>query len=83
MIFMTLVYITYLGYSQFHDTWQSKTLEIANESIFILIQYMFVLLNNLVSDFRIRELLGYVIIGLTSTLILLNILVIGIVSLKP
>ena len=37
MIFLTLIYVTYLGYSNFHMSKQSKTLEMINESFFILI----------------------------------------------
>ena len=48
MIYMTLLYIIYLGYAEFFETKGSKTLEILNESVFVLIMYNFVLLNNLV-----------------------------------
>jgi len=55
MIFMTLLYIVYIGYSDFFETSATKTLEIFNEAIFCLIQYNFVLLNNLVDDAGVRS----------------------------
>ena len=45
MIYATLLYLIYLGYAEFLDTPGGKALEILNESIFVVIQYNFVLLN--------------------------------------
>ena len=48
MIYMTLLYVIYLGHSEFFEQFSSKSMEIFNESVFVLIQYCFVLLANLV-----------------------------------
>ena len=82
MILMTLMYITYLGYANFFQTRWAKTLEITNEWFFCQIQYCFVMLNNLVDDALVREILGYVIIGMTGFLLLINLLVIIVLSVK-
>lgn len=55
MIYMTLLYVIYLGHVEFFETPRAKFLEILNESIFVLIQYNFVLLHNLVEDEALRE----------------------------
>ena len=39
MIYMTVLYVIYLGYAEFFETKGAKALEIVNESVFILIQY--------------------------------------------
>lgn len=52
---MTLLYIIYVGYAEFFETAGNKRLEIVNESIFVMIQYNFVLLHNLVWDEEARE----------------------------
>ena len=44
MIYMTLFYLIYLGHAEFFETPGGKKLEITNESVFVLIQYNFVLL---------------------------------------
>ena len=84
MIYMTLMYIAYLNYySNIHLTKGGKVLEIANESMFIVISYHFVLLNGLINDFNLRILIGNVLIGYISALLLLNLIFISVVSLKP
>ena len=45
---MTIAYIIYLGYAGFFKMFGSKVLEIVNESVFVLIQYQFLMLHNLV-----------------------------------
>ena len=50
MIYMTLLYVIYLGHSEFFEQFSSKSIEIFNESVFVLIQYCFVLLTNLVYE---------------------------------
>ena len=82
MIYMTLLQIIYLGHVEFFGTRASRSLEIINESIFVLIQYNFVLLNNLVSKKDIRERSGNVIVALTGSLLLINMAVIVVVSIK-
>ena len=82
MIFMTMLYIIYLGYQDYYETRGSKSLEITNESVFVLIQYCFVLLHNLVWEENAREMLGNLIIGFTAFLLALNMVVIIIVSIK-
>ena len=48
-------YIIYLGYAGFFETPGGKRLEISNEIIFVMIQYNFVLLHNLVWETETRE----------------------------
>ena len=55
-IYTTLLYLIYLGYAEFYELSSAKSLEIFNESIFVVIQYNFVLLGGLVDDeARIQE----------------------------
>ena len=82
MIYMTLLYIIYLGHVEFFETRASRSLEIINESIFVLIQYNFVLLNNLVYEINIRDRSGNVIVALTGLLLFINMAVIVVVSVK-
>ena len=58
MIYMTLLYVIYLGHAEFFETPGNKALEIVNESVFVLIQYNFVLLHNLVWDKDVRKHIG-------------------------
>ena len=44
MLQKTLFYIIYLGYADFFKIFGTKVLEIFNESVFILIQYLFIVL---------------------------------------
>ena len=44
MLQKTLFYLMYLGYAEFYKMFGSKALEILNESIFIVIQYLFIVL---------------------------------------
>ena len=83
MIFMTLIYVIYLGYSDFHISFSAKVLELTNESVFILIQYNFVLLHELVSDWETREQLGNLIIFLTTLMLVGNLIVIIVESIRP
>ena len=82
MIYMTLIQIIYIGHQDFYETRGAKSLEIINESIFVLIQYNFVLLHGLVSDENVRLTCGYVMVGLTGLLLLINMAVIVAVSYK-
>ena len=82
MLYLTLIQLVYLGYAEFFETSKAKTLEILNEAIFVLIQYCFVLLVNLVWPTEAREQIGNVIIGLSSLLLLINLAVIVIVSVR-
>lgn len=79
---MTLLYIIYLGYAEFFETRGSKSLEIINESLFVLIMYNFVLLNGLVDDPIIRDKSGNVIVVLTGIILVINMIVIIYVSVK-
>ena len=45
MMFMTLIYVAYVGYSYFYEDFFQKILEFANEGTLVLIIYCFVLLN--------------------------------------
>lgn len=83
MIYMTVFYVMYLGYADFFETRLVKRLEMTNESVFILIQYQFVLLLNLVWDTQMRLHIGTAIIVLTSCLLALNFLIIIYSSLGP
>ena len=82
MIYMTLLYIIFLGYAEFFETKGAKSLEIINESVFVLIMYNFVLLNNLVSEMEIRYKAGDAIILMTAGLLIINMFVIIFVSVK-
>ena len=50
--------------------------------MFILIQYQFLMLHNLVWDETIREVIGDVIIYMTSSLLAMNLVIIVVVSLR-
>lgn len=50
MISLTIAYIAYLCYSDIYIVRRGKLLEIGNESVFVVIQYGFVLLHELVAD---------------------------------
>ena len=82
MIYMTLLYIIYIGHQDFYETKGSKSLEIINEFIFVILQYNFVLLHGLVYHELVRMYSGFTMVGLTGFLILLNMLVIAVVSVK-
>ena len=82
MIYMTVLYIIYLGYADFFETFGAKALEIVNESVFILIQYQFVLLHNLVWEDEKRKSIGTIIIALTCFLLALNFIIIIYMSLR-
>lgn len=78
---LTLIYITYASYADFYDSAAAKSLETFNESVFCLIQYNFILLNNLV-ELEVAEWCGNTITGLTGILLLVNLTVISVVSIK-
>ena len=78
---MTLFYITYVSWARFYESSSAKTLEIWNETSFCLIQYNFVLLNNLV-EVEIAIHCGNSITVLTGLLLVINFLVILVVSAK-
>ena len=80
--YLTLWYIIYVGYAEFFETPGGKRLEIVNESLFVIIQYHFVLLQNLVWEFEAREQIGNSIIGVTSLLIAINVIAILVVSFR-
>lgn len=71
-----------MGHVEYFDTPKAKQLEIFNESVFVLIQYNFVLLHNLVWEDNTRAFLGNVIVALASFLLFLNMVVIVVVSIK-
>ena len=83
MIFMTIMYLAYLGYADFYITSRGKTLEMLNESVFVLIQYCFVLLYELVSNDYARDVLGNLVIIFTSFLLAINLLVVIVCSVRP
>ena len=83
MIAMTVLYIAYLGYSDIHLTFYGKVLEMTNESVFVVIQYGFVLLHELVQRSDIRIQIGNLIIVLTSLLLAINLVVSIVTSLRP
>ena len=72
MIWLSLLYISILSYVRFHDTKRGHAIEIFNECMFVCIQYIFVLLNQLVTDINMREHLGDTMVFLTSLLLILN-----------
>ena len=82
MIFLTLLQIIFIGYSELHILKKSRRLELMNEFVFIMILYNFVLLLELVSDKQMGRLIGEVIIILTSTLLGLNLIVILVTGIK-
>ena len=79
---MTVLYVIYLGYQYFYLTPYGKELEMLNECVFVLIQYCFVLLYELVRDEQAREMLGILIIALTSFLLFMNFMVIIVSSIR-
>lgn len=82
MIFMTMLYIEYLGYQNYYEGRFPKALEMTNEAVFVLIQYCFVLLHNLVFDVEARVQIGNWIVGMTAVLLCANMAVIVFVSIK-
>ena len=82
MIYMTLIQIIYLGHVEFFETSFAKSLEIINESVFVLIQYNMVLLVNLVDSYDVKKQCGNTMVSLTGYLIISNMVVIIYVSLK-
>ena len=83
MIYLTMFYIMYLGYSDFYVTYRGKLLEMGNEWVFVLIQYNFVLLHELISNEAARVIIGNIIIALTSLLLAVNLAVIIVASVRP
>ena len=80
---MTELYIIYIGHVEFYMSIGSKILEIFNESVFVLIQYGFLLLHNIVWDEKVREQIGNIVVGLTILLIACNMTVIIFASIRP
>ena len=83
MMIMTELYIIYIGHVEFYMSIGSKILEIFNESVFVLIQYGFLLLHNIVWDEKVREQIGNIVVGLTILLIACNMTVIIFASIRP
>ena len=82
MLCMTLIYIAYIGHMYFYDVPTSKTLEIVNESLFVILQYNLVILTGLIYDNELRLVAGYQIIGLASFLLAMNLVIIMFVGIK-
>ena len=77
MIILTLLQISYIGFSDLHETGNSRRLELTNEFFFIVISYNFLLLSGLAAhDYAIRNMIGEFIIVQLSYLLVLNLLVI-------
>jgi len=83
MLQMTVFYIIYLGYASLFKTAGSKLLEIVNESVFVIIQYLLMLLHSMVWVEGHRNSVGTGIIVLTSLLLAMNFIIIIMVSLRP
>ena len=81
MIIMTIFYIAYTSYAKFFESKGAKCLEIINESLFCLIQYNFLLLNNLIED-EIAIQCGNIISSITAFLLFINFCIIAIVSFR-
>ena len=79
---MTVLQVMYIGHASFYETRFAKKLEMANESIYVLIQYCFVLLINLVTPLDIRDTIGYIAIALVALLFTINMAFIIYVSVK-
>lgn len=82
MIYMTILYLIYVGHQDFYETRHSKSLEILNESLFVVLMYNMVLLNSLLNDQRIIDYCGQAIVGLAGLLLGINLTVIIVVSIK-
>ena len=83
MLFMTLLYISYIAQMHFYDTPASKSLEIVNECFFLILQYNLVILTEMVDDYDSSQLIaGYLIIGLAGFLLAINLVIIMYVSIK-
>ena len=66
----------------FHDPSSSKTLELLNEGIFLLVCYHFVLFVNMLSTHEIKELVGTSAVVFTAFILVMNTSIIVIVSIK-
>ena len=66
----------------FHEPSWSKDLEIVNEAIFLHVCYHIVIFVNLLWDTDLRDLVGKSLVWTTSTILIMNISIIVIVSVK-
>ena len=81
-IYTSVLYIIYISHMYFHDPKSSKTLEIFNESLFLLVGYHFVVFTNLLWDEKMRDLVGRTLVATTATILVLNTSIIIAVSIK-
>ena len=66
MLCFTLLYISYIANMYFYDEPGSKTLEIVNESFFVLLQYNLLVLTGVIDFEDIKTLAGYLIIVISG-----------------
>ena len=82
MLCLTLLYISYIANMHFFDGRGNKTLEVFNESFFVLLQYNLVVLTGVVDYEDIRTLAGYLVISLTGLLLAINLIIIIAVGIR-
>ena len=82
MLCLTLLYISYIANMYFYDEPGSKTLEIVNESFFVLLQYNLLVLTRVIDFEDIRTLAGYLVIGISGLLLAINLVIIITVGIK-
>jgi hypothetical protein len=68
----TLVYIGYLGLVVPHYIYFTTVLELANETVFVLICYNFILLTDITSDRDLRFNLGWFLVALVLLIMATN-----------
>ena len=82
MISLSVLNLIYLGYVDFYESYWSKKIELFNECVFLTIQYTFVLLENLVAQREVREVIGFCLIALTSSLMTVNFIIVVVISVR-
>lgn len=76
MLALTVAYGAYLGHVDYFESVAGKALETFNESVFLVDQYLLVLLHGLILEAKLKEALSDTLILLTGLLILLNFIII-------
>ena len=71
---MTIFYIIFIGYQDFFAKTKYKVLEIFNECILLVLSYHFLLFYQIVTETARRKDLGYSLVILISTLLVVNIM---------
>ena len=79
-IYASLLYIIYISHMYFHDPASSKSLEMLNEALFLLVCYHFVVFVNLLWDSAMRDSVGRSLVWTTGAILVMNTVIIVFVS---